>query len=780
MEVKVPPPEEEEEEVAAVVAREARGKTTEEAAEGQENEAVAVTDEVEEDDEEEEEEAVVVGPPPLPSLPDDGDAEGKTSTTTPVAAAATSLHEFPQDMQASPERLAALRARRDAEATRQAGRRARRSCQAYVLPLRISLLLLFATLLLERLDGDIDSYYVVFVPLWIMNGDKIFQAAINFREGALEARLEGRRRYDLQLPAVSSMLIDSGSVLTKIFMAATLIGQLDWTYRAVFTPTWVAVSISTVLIALTPERPEVRNPRDTICAVVWRRIVTASVWCAMTILMPLLVVNKVDHVSNTSWDVVFMPVWFILVVAGTVGVVFLPIYAIMVLLNCFRQAGLHHRSDRHSIAKLLVAFSYGIVSTVVGLGMFLDALTTRLKFEAFTVSVATAGSDLVNVTVSNHSSTTPAPNPANITLSNDTAFPGRDEGSNLGFANMTNAQIMGPLIAVFANLFVFVLYVRFVMIRRRLRRREMARRRFEQEAFDPQGGGARNVGPSFSSEQTLFEAFVEPVFLEAHEGNVLFEVATANSHSFQSLTKVSPEGGNGGAESGEEENRGDEEVGGEAKRADESDGTGSYNLGHGHDDFFTPDSGQTCFICADKPPNSALLPCGHGGLCFRCGQVLARQEGKQVCPICRSAFTQVVKISRKEVRNGKLVYVAETGMKKKGSGTVASAPTPAPAPASEVSAPTPTTELMDTGISDGISDLNAANSVEAMSFEGRLVTVRHGGSNMTAMLFATDDVRVGGEEEEKNESATAVGGGGGDLEMVAQSSLQMTQMAMNY
>ena len=209
--------------------------------------------------------------------------------------------------------------------------------------------------MLLQLDGDIDSYYAVFVPLWLINMDKIFQAAVNFREGTLEATLEGRPRYDLQLPAVSSIIIDFGSVLTKIFMAATLMGQLTWTYQTVFTPTWIGISISTVLIALTPERPDARNPRDTMCAIVWRRVVTAGVWCAVAILMPLLVVTKVDWISNRSWDTVFMPVWFVVITAGAVGAVILPIYATMALMNCFRQAGLHSRSDRQSIAKLLLA-----------------------------------------------------------------------------------------------------------------------------------------------------------------------------------------------------------------------------------------------------------------------------------------------------------------------------------------------------------------------------------------------------------------------------------------
>ena len=101
---------------------------------------------------------------------------------------------------------------------------------------------------------------------------------------------------------------------------------------------------------------------------------------------------------------------------------------------------------------------------------------------------------------------------------------------------------MGPLIVAFANLFMFILYVRFVMIQRRMQRREMARMRFEQEAFDPQGGGTGISGPAFSREHTLFEAIVEPVFLEAHEENLLFELAKVNNRSFQNILHTGAKG----------------------------------------------------------------------------------------------------------------------------------------------------------------------------------------------------------------------------------------------
>lgn len=66
------------------------------------------------------------------------------------------------------------------------------------------------------------------------------------------------------------------------------------------------------------------------------------------------------------------------------------------------------------------------------------------------------------------------------------------------------------------------------------------------------------------------------------------------------------------------------------------------------------------------------MPCGHGGLCYRCGLVLSRQERKQQCPICRGQIEHVLKISKCELRNDddqhtntQRVFVAEEGIQLK-------------------------------------------------------------------------------------------------------------------
>ena len=77
---------------------------------------------------------------------------------------------------------------------------------------------------------------------------------------------------------------------------------------------------------------------------------------------------------------------------------------------------------------------------------------------------------------------------------------------------------------------------------------------------------------------------------------------------------------------------------------------------------------NTCFICADHPPNACIMPCGHGGLCYRCGQVLSTQERHQQCPICRGVINQLLKISKCEERKGQKVFIATEGLHRKKNG----------------------------------------------------------------------------------------------------------------
>lgn len=266
-----------------------------------------------------------------------------------------------------------LRRRRDQETRRAAGRVARKKRSQYVLPLRILCFFLFSVLLYYKLEHSITSWFVVFLPLWIENIDKVYNNGINIKEAMMESRIDRQRRYDILLPPIAKIVLDLGSIVTKILLAVRVdmesivvpsssssfsnfsnftnpgnpgdthnsntqqqsnfsnsnhsnnnnsiiptstTSDLP-TYRTTFMPFWIACAIGTFIICWTPDRPEIRNAQDTLCQKIWRQVTTGAIYGGTAILMPLLIVNKVDGVSdNSSWTMVFLPIWAIFVLAG--------------------------------------------------------------------------------------------------------------------------------------------------------------------------------------------------------------------------------------------------------------------------------------------------------------------------------------------------------------------------------------------------------------------------------------------------------------------------------
>ena len=75
-----------------------------------------------------------------------------------------------------------------------------------------------------------------------------------------------------------------------------------------------------------------------------------------------------------------------------------------------------------------------------------------------------------------------------------------------------------------------------------------------------------------------------------------------------------------------------------------------------------------CYVCEQRPRDSVLSPCLHGGLCYECAKRLvtttssynsAREPPK--CPLCREGVEEVLKLSgRKGSAGGLLVGKAWT------------------------------------------------------------------------------------------------------------------------
>ena len=44
---------------------------------------------------------------------------------------------------------------------------------------------------------------------------------------------------------------------------------------------------------------------------------------------------------------------------------------------------------------------------------------------------------------------------------------------------------------------------------------------------------------------------------------------------------------------------------------------------------------RECIICITKAADAVIMLCGHGGLCFDCGQILCQSKINPRCYLCR-------------------------------------------------------------------------------------------------------------------------------------------------
>ena len=60
---------------------------------------------------------------------------------------------------------------------------------------------------------------------------------------------------------------------------------------------------------------------------------------------------------------------------------------------------------------------------------------------------------------------------------------------------------------------------------------------------------------------------------------------------------------------------------------------------------------QQCLVCCERPSKAVLLPCGHGGICMKCSELIKKKSNK--CHICRVKIEHVVEVKQ----NSTLAYV---------------------------------------------------------------------------------------------------------------------------
>jgi len=52
---------------------------------------------------------------------------------------------------------------------------------------------------------------------------------------------------------------------------------------------------------------------------------------------------------------------------------------------------------------------------------------------------------------------------------------------------------------------------------------------------------------------------------------------------------------------------------------------------------------RECCICFDQKPDAVIMECGHGGICYECGNHLLATD-PHACHLCRESINYVLKM----------------------------------------------------------------------------------------------------------------------------------------
>ena len=540
--------------------------------------------------------------------------------------------ELPVDVlnNVSAEQLERLRRRQVQERSAEEDREKTNVVASWVVPLRMFCLLLFSIFLLIKLDHFASTsmpWVIVFIPLWVSNALKIFYHVVKLRffyAQASETTLATpwHHIYASWIQVVG----DLGSVVTKAILCFVLSGT-RMSLLLTFVPFWIAIFCGSILKYMSPLDPDIAHRVHYKRA---KRLYDACMYFGLSIIMPMIICLKIDGLYTEPWGTCFIPLWFFCFNLAAVAFILLPVYAINVMFGETSRS-FHTRQERVSLFTMMITFIYGIGSTVCCFFSFLVMLSQKLD--------------------------------------------------NVGDAVISNGQIMVPLIVMFANLMVFSPLARCYLARLAHADEQT---RLPEEVMDPQAGTTR--GYSDNSEG-LFAAITSPVTLlqqsstlfqriEAHEINqspVKREVGSNNSRMSSPSNVVHPlkiviDGGSAGRAGSacvedEEKTSGQDPKAAVMSQVDPGQDPKAAVMSQVDPGSIKSGNFVECYICADREANAVLMNCGHGGMCYECGLILARREGEKICPVCRSSIEQVLKICSQSVHaDGQVVFVASEGM----------------------------------------------------------------------------------------------------------------------
>ena len=551
----------------------------------------------------------------------------------------------------SAEQRRRLEARRICERTIEANKMLETRLAHVILPLRMLCLLIFAVELLQQLDSQSNNYqhfshsswYVIMIPLWVSNVLKMIFHSVKLKLIHNAFKLYHRAYWEdnayhaheielIDFHGIGVSLLhltnDLGSICTKYFIAALLSGHINSSLAMAFMPMWISIGVGSIIKFYTPldenVAAHVRHPRV-------KRVYDTIMYAGISSMVPLIICTKVNGENKNSWAMNFFPLWFLCLVLAITAFVMLPIYACNIMLS--RHSRFHHpRRERIRLCSMLMVFMYGIGTTSIFFFVFLLFLSKRLD----------------------------------------------------GDQNIKHSDFMIPFIAMCANLMLFSPIARCILHRLNTED-EIDMQLLAPEITDPNVAAGRiSYG---DNTEGLFSAISTPVFL-LQSSSTLFQrisetdplVKGIGNLSKASILPMNTIKENDVTTQNVEENS-DANGSQDSKHnickdedEDERINISSDNMSGKECDAVDTKQGEEasenilplCFICVDKEANGVIMPCGHGGMCFRCGLILARKVGEKICPICRAKIGEVLKIdgrASESTADGKLILVAKEGMR---------------------------------------------------------------------------------------------------------------------
>jgi len=476
--------------------------------------------------------------------------------------------------------------------------------------------LLFLVFLLVKLDYGLHwAWQWVFLPIALPDVGSLVLRALEIRRGLYPTpttRPEQKEVHTL-LRLGCSMVDGCGAFTSKWLVALGLEGVLrGWPLLKLLLPLWITTLASGLARCVLPPPDRVRQTEG---AIRGYRLSQAMIGFAHFLfrgLQPLLIALRVDGHTQASWFDIFVPAWILLLCFGLLATT---------LFNCapLFTYGANRGSEVYQRMKyLMILYSLQFYLYATTLFFFLYQLAKRLDCKG-------GGSCGISLT-----------------------------------------QIMLPLMFLYFAL----LFLNPLVVRNSLRYQAFVQDMYAQ-IFDPSAAVHVDMG------ENLLSPLNAPTWL-TRQTDTLYRRPSEKELSRLGVTVINV------AECPKEQDNLSQETNEGGSRANSTMSQSHYSTSQvmidlsrlsgsavmplvstdGDIEAGIPSIAhkEQCCVCLTNLCNAVLMECGHAVTCYTCGQVVAKRR-PGLCPICRTAITQVLKVEDSDHRQlgNECLVIAQEG-----------------------------------------------------------------------------------------------------------------------